>query len=85
MPDESLPPADKAVIAFLEIIAFALGWNGIDRLLAAGTRLNSIPVLAVSILISYAGSLGRESNGGCGAAHLVSFPNLGPNFYRLLI
>jgi hypothetical protein len=28
-----VPPADNAVRVFLETIAFALGWNGIDRLL----------------------------------------------------
>jgi hypothetical protein len=54
MPDDSLPPADKAVIAFFEIIAFALGWNGVDRLLAGGARLGSL-LLVASIFVCYAG------------------------------
>jgi hypothetical protein len=55
MPDESLPPGDKAVMAFLEIVAFALGWNGIDRLLDGKSLLTIIPILVASIAISYAG------------------------------
>jgi hypothetical protein len=55
MPDDSLPPIDKAIVAFFEIVAFALGWIGIERLLTDGTRLSALPVLAACILISYAG------------------------------
>lgn len=55
MPDDSLPPGDKTVLVFFETIAFALGWNGIDRLLTQGTRLSAIPIMVASVATSYVG------------------------------
>jgi tRNA_anti-like len=55
MPDDSLPPADKAVLAFFEIVAFALGWAGVDRLLAGTSLFIVIPIFAATILTSYTG------------------------------
>ncbi len=54
MPDDSLEPADRTVLAVCEIVAFALGWNGVDRLLAGRPLLVS-PILISTILISYGG------------------------------
>jgi len=34
MVDGNLSPGEKTVLVFLETVAFALGWGGIDRLLA---------------------------------------------------
>jgi hypothetical protein len=55
MPDDSLSAVDKAVIAFFEIVAFALGWSGIDRLLAGTSLSNVLPIFVATILSSYAG------------------------------
>jgi len=55
MPDDSLPPADKAVLAFFEIVAFALGWGGVDRLLEGKSWLSVLPIFAATILTSYTG------------------------------
>jgi hypothetical protein len=55
MPDDSLPPADKAVVAFFEIVAFALGWDGVARLLDGKSWLSVLPILAATILTSYTG------------------------------
>jgi hypothetical protein len=55
MPDDSLPPADKAVLAFFEIVAFALGWGGVDRLLQGKSWLSVLPIFAATILTSYTG------------------------------
>src|SRR6266478_3011046 len=55
MPDDSLSPAEKAVVAFFEIIAFALGWAGVDRLLAGNSLLIVLPIFLACIVISYAG------------------------------
>jgi len=55
MPDDSLPPADKAVLAFFEIVAFALGWGGVDRLLDGKSLLSVMPIFAATILTSYTG------------------------------
>ena len=53
--DESFSPAEKAVFVFLESVAFALAWGGIDRLLVGASLLIVIPIFAASILISYSG------------------------------
>jgi hypothetical protein len=55
MSDDSQAPADKAVLAFFEIVAFALGWGGVDRLLDGRSRLSVLPIFAATILTSYAG------------------------------
>ncbi len=63
MPDDSVPPADKAVTAFFEIIAFALGWGGVERLLGnifsekplMDVLPSALPIFAVTILLSYTG------------------------------
>src|SRR5439155_19378035 len=55
MQDESLSPSDKAIVAFFEIIAFALGWAGVDRLLAGTSLLIVISIFAATILTSYTG------------------------------
>jgi len=53
--DESFSPAEKAVFVFLESVAFALAWGGIDRLLVGTSLFIVIPIFAASILISYSG------------------------------
>jgi len=45
MPDESLSPRDNTIFAVCEIIAFALGWNAIDSLLA-GSQFGWLRLLA---------------------------------------
>jgi hypothetical protein len=55
MPDDSLPPADKTVLAFFEIVAFALGWGGVERLLAGKSFVSVVPIFAATILTSYTG------------------------------
>src|ERR1700680_1467248 len=55
VPDDSLSPADNTVRAFFEIIAFALGWNGVDRLLAGISPFIVVPIFAATILASYTG------------------------------
>jgi hypothetical protein len=55
MPDNSLPPADQAMLAFFEIVAFALGWSGVDRLLAGTSLFIVIPIFTATILTSYTG------------------------------
>lgn len=55
MPDESSSAGDRAVFALFEIAAFALGWNAIDRLLDGKSLFVVVPILAATILTSYAG------------------------------
>lgn len=55
MPDDSMRPADKAVLAFFEIVAFALGWGGVDRVLDGKSWLSVLPIFAATILTSYTG------------------------------
>jgi hypothetical protein len=55
MPNESLSAMDKTIIAVAEIIAFALGWNGVDRLLDGKPFFNTSLILATCIVVSYAG------------------------------
>ncbi len=55
MPDDSLSPADKAVVAFFEIVAFALGWAGVDRFLAGTSLFVVAPIFIATVLTSYTG------------------------------
>lgn len=55
MPDASLTAAEKTVVAFCEIVAFALGWGAVDRLLAGTSLLIVIPLFIACAAISYFG------------------------------
>jgi hypothetical protein len=55
MPDDSLPSGDKAIIATLEIIALALGWNAVDRIVDGKSRIVAALMLLVCVAVSYAG------------------------------
>src|SRR6266498_2207207 len=53
MPDESLSPGDKTVVAVFEIIAFALGWNGVDKTLSGSWV--GVAELCACATVSYSG------------------------------
>jgi hypothetical protein len=55
MPDDSLSPSEKMVLVLFETIAFALGWGGVDRLLAGASLLTVALIFLSSMLVSYAG------------------------------
>jgi hypothetical protein len=86
MPPNPMSAADRTVFAVMEIIAFALGWDGIDRLLSGRPLMVMVPILLSCIVVSYAGfqwpALKRKLNLGSVQDELPEFrPRILPVAY----